>query len=136
MTTTLASLIAAGEPVDPDVVSLLEAEGHDTVESVRDAGRTHWITFFADRDGYTRDFVELLEGYGLSWEDAATAEPFQCSPEELEIGVPAMMIAGSFGAENFGDVFLRSPDEVRLAMAQRSGMLAELDALVDRIGGW
>ncbi|MEZ4410121.1 MAG: hypothetical protein R3A52_27135 [Polyangiales bacterium] len=131
MPTTLQSLLPHD---DADLISLLEAEGHETVESVRDAGRDHWVSFFADRDGFQRDFVGLLEEVGLTWEEAASAERFQCPVYELEIGTAAAQVAESLGGENFADVFRRSRDEVRLAMARRSGMLDALDALVTRAG--
>lgn len=133
MGTTLRSLSSDPE-VDADLVSLLEAEGHETIESVRDAGRAHWVAFFADRDGFQRDFVELLDQVGLTWAEAASAERFQCPVYEMEIGVAAASVAERLGGETFAGVFQHPKEKVQLAMAERSGMLASLDALVARAG--
>lgn len=63
---TLAAIVAAGDPVDPDLVSLLDAEGLDTLDAIHALGRAHWIAFFADRAGFSRDFVEMPEACGPS----------------------------------------------------------------------
>lgn len=132
--TSIDALVAKGDPVDAELVSVLAAEGIDTLEDVRARGRDHWVGFFADRDGFRRDFVDLPAACGLTWESSASAERFQCPVDEIEIGVPAAMVAEKLGATTFADVF-RSPQEsVRLAMAERSGLLGELDELLARHG--
>lgn len=125
-------LVKAGDPVDPDLVSLLAAEGVDTIEDARALGRQHFVDLFADRAGFTRDFGALLEDLGLTWETAAAAERLQCAPDEMEIGVPASAVIAKLGAETFADVFRHPRDEVKRMMAERDGMLGELDDLLAR----
>lgn len=129
---TLDSLVAGGDPVDADLVSLLLADGCDTLDDVRARGRVHWEQLLADRAGFTRDFVEYPRDYGLSWEQAADAEPFQCSADELEIGAQAASLAADLGVETFGELFRRSPESIRAALANGGHLMTELDDLLAR----
>lgn len=92
---TIDALVRGGDAVDPDLVSLLAAEGVDTLEAARALGRPHFVGLFADAAGFTRDFVSILGELELSWESAASAERFQCPVDEMEIGVPASIVARS-----------------------------------------
>ena len=130
---TIEELVNAGDPVDPDLVSILAAEGIDSVEDARALGREHFVDLFADRDGFTRDFDELLTNFGLTWETAASDERFlQCSPDDMEIGVPASLVIQKLGATTFAQVFEHPRDTVKRMMGERGGMLAELDGLLAR----
>lgn len=131
---TFESLVAAGDPVDPDLVSLLAAEGVDTVEEAHALGAAHWGSFFAERDGFSRDFLELPGELGLGWEQAADAPAMQRPVEELEIGVPASAVLQTLGIENLADVYRRPRAEIESAMAERSGMLGELRDVLGRAG--
>ncbi|MBN8614481.1 MAG: hypothetical protein J0L92_28030 [Deltaproteobacteria bacterium] len=92
---TIDALVRGGDAVDPDLVSLLAAEGVDTLEAARALGRAHFVGLFADAAGFTRDFVSILGELELTWESAASAERFQCRVDEMEIGVPASIVARS-----------------------------------------
>lgn len=131
---TFDDLIAAGDPVDPDLVSLLAAEGVDTVEDAHALGAAHWLSFFAERDGFSRDFLDLPGELGLSWEQAADAPAMARPVEDLEIGVPAMGILQKLGIENLAEVYRRPRAEIEAAMGERSGMLGELRDVVARAG--
>lgn len=129
---TIDDLVKGGDPVDPDLVSFLAAEGLDTIEEVQALGRPHFVQIFADRAGFTRDFVTLLEDLELTWETAATAERLQCPPDEMEIGVGSSVVIAKLGADMFADVFRHPREVVQTAMAERDGMLLELDELLVR----
>lgn len=133
---SIDALVNQGDRVDPELVSLLAGEGVETVDAVRSAGRAHFVDLFAERAGFTRDFLTILDELGLTWETAASAERFQCPVDEMEIGVPASMVAESLGASTFGDVFTHSLETVKAKMAARDGLLGELDDFIARHGGW
>lgn len=120
--------------MDPELRSVLLAEGVETVEAAHARGRAYWVELFADRAGFRRDFTELLEQLGLTWETAAEAERFQCPVYEMEIGVPAAATLQKLGIETFADAFRHPEAEIRDAMAARDGMLVELEALLGRCG--
>ncbi|MGE0788124.1 MAG: hypothetical protein AB7S26_20805 [Sandaracinaceae bacterium] len=135
--TRLRDLASGGDPVDPDLLSLLDAQGIETLEDARARGRAHWVAFFAQRDGFERDFEGLLNDYGLTWESAATADALRRDLYEIEIGMPALTVAQALGARTFADLFSHPRETVRLAMAERGGFLGELDDVLARHGiGW
>lgn len=120
--------------MDPDLVSLLEAEGVDELGETHALGRAHWVRFFAEREHFTRDFVEILDDLGLTWDTAAGAPRLQCPVDEMEIGVAARVVATKLGAQSFADVYRHPRDEVERAMGERSGLLGELEELLGRAG--
>lgn len=131
---SISELAAAGDPVDADLVALLAAEGLEFLPEIRELGRRHFAELLAERAGFSRDFESLLAELELTWEAAADAERFRCPLDEMEIGVAALVVAEKLGAEQFADVFRHPRDTVMLAMAERDGLLFELDALLARHG--
>lgn len=128
----IAELVAAGDPVDPDLVLILAEEGLYTLEAIHALGREHIVDIFANRAGFKRDFIDLPHELELSWASAATAARFQCPPYEMEIGVCSWVVLDKLGCETFADAFKHSPQVVKTAMAERSGMLLELYQLLER----
>lgn len=64
-------------------------------------GRTYWIQVFAEAKGFSRDFTQLLDSYGLTWEEAAQAPVFTVNPFDREVGTRTAMLVIKFGAESF-----------------------------------
>jgi hypothetical protein len=116
----------------PDQRHRAWVQGLDTLEEVAARGRAHFVEMFADREGFTRDFVSYLDDLGLSWETAPSAERLQCPPDEMEIGVGSMAVIDKLGATTFAEVFTHPREVVQAAMAERHGLLGELDELLRR----
>ena len=50
----------------------------------------------------------------------------------MEIGVGSSVVIAKLGADTFADVFRHPREVVQMAMAERDGMLLELDELLHR----
>ena len=127
-------LIAQGDPVDPDLVSLLAAEGVDSPAAAHALGQEHWIAFFAQQDGFDRDLLGMLTNFEVSWEEAPNLEAMQRPIDDFELGVPVWAVAQKLGAETLADVYRLPREQVRRALAERSGMLGELTDAMARQG--
>jgi hypothetical protein len=123
-----------GNPIDPDLVALLESEGAMTLEEARDRGRDHWVGVVATADGFERDFDQLLSDLGLTWSEAATAEHLQQSIWDFEIGVGTTSVLQKNGVETFGDAFTRDRAFWREQLGTRNGWVAELERLLGENG--
>ena len=131
---TFQELIDSGIVIDEDLVEFMKKRKINSPAQAHALGRAHWIAIFADKEGFTRDFMGLIKSYGLTWEEAAKSPALAVAPLNPKVGTRTARMVGKLGAKNFAELFQRNPEEIQEALAVSGGYLGELDLAIEAAG--
>ena len=133
--TTFAQLVAAGDPVDEELIDLLQDADITDPAAAHALGRAHWIAHFAKLEGFDFDFDEMLANEGLTWEQGASFPGFARDLfSEFEVGTRTLAVAQNLGAETFAELFTHPREVIMEHMATGSGLFDELVDVLERQG--